>query len=62
MYSWGADTDDWAKPGAYSFDSARKAAMDKDAKAAAAKGGRTYLNRSAQKASSTSGRYCESVW
>lgn len=51
MYSWGADTDDWAKPGAYSFDSARKAAMDKDAKAAAAKGGRTYLNRSAPEAS-----------
>jgi hypothetical protein len=47
MYSWGASTDDWASPGAYSFDSARKAAMDKDAKKAAARGGRTYLNRSA---------------
>ncbi len=47
MYSWGASTDDWASPGAYSFDSARKAAMDKDAKKAAARGGRTYLNRAA---------------
>jgi len=44
VYSWGPDTDDWAKPGAYSFDPARKAAMDKDAAAAAKKGGRTYLN------------------
>jgi hypothetical protein len=43
MYSWGPDTDDWAKPGAYSFDPARKAAMDADAAAAAKKGGRTYL-------------------
>src|SRR5436190_1151633 len=46
MYSWGPDTDDWAKPGAYSFDSARKAAMDADKKAADARGGRTYLARS----------------
>ena len=43
MYSWGPSTDDWAKPGAYSYDAARKAAMDKDAAAAAKKGGRTYL-------------------
>jgi hypothetical protein len=43
VYSWGPDTDDWAKPGAYSFDPARKAAMDRDAAAAAKKGGRTYL-------------------
>lgn len=45
MYSWGPSTDDWAKPGAYSFDAARKAAMDKDAAAAAAKGGRAYDKR-----------------
>lgn len=45
MYSWGADTDDWASPGAYKFDSARKAAMDADAKAAVDRGGRTYLGR-----------------
>lgn len=43
MYSWGPSTDDWAKPGAYSFDDARKAAMEKDAADAAKKGGRTYL-------------------
>ncbi len=43
MYSWGPSTDDWAKPGAYSFDAARKAAMDTDAALAAKKGGRTYL-------------------
>ena len=43
MYSWGPSTDDWAKPGAYSFDPARKAAMEKDAADAAKKGGRTYL-------------------
>jgi hypothetical protein len=43
MYSWGPSTDDWAKPGAYSFDDARKAAMEKDAADAARKGGRTYL-------------------
>lgn len=44
MYSWGPSTDDWAKPGAYSFDRARKAAMDRDAAAAKKKGGRTYLH------------------
>lgn len=43
MYSWGPSTDDWAKPGAYSFDAARKAAMDADAAKAKAKGGRSYL-------------------
>jgi hypothetical protein len=42
VYSWGPSTDDWAKPGAYSFDAARKAVMDGDAAAAARKGGRTY--------------------
>jgi len=47
MYSWGPSTEDWAKPGAYSFDEARKSAMDEDAKKAAARGGRTYLSRSA---------------
>ena len=46
MYSWGASTEDWAKPGAYSFDEARKSAMDKDAKKAADRGGRNYLSRS----------------
>jgi hypothetical protein len=43
VYSWGPSTDDWAKPGAYSFDAARKAAMEKDALDAAKKGGRSYL-------------------
>jgi len=43
VYSWGPSTDDWAKPGAYNFDAARKAAMDKDASSAARKGGRTYV-------------------
>jgi hypothetical protein len=47
MYSWGASTEDWAKPGAYSFDDARKSAMDRDAKKAADRGGRTYLSRKA---------------
>ncbi len=45
MYSWGPSTDDWAKPGAYSFDAARKEAMEKDAAAAKKKGGRTYLSK-----------------
>src|SRR5437660_7427249 len=45
MYSWGASTDDWAKPGAYSFDAARKKALDAFAKEAAKKGGRSYLER-----------------
>lgn len=46
MYSWGASTDDWVNPGAYSFDSARAAHMKKDAAKAKARGGRTYLGRS----------------
>jgi hypothetical protein len=43
VYSWGPSTDDWAKPGAYNFDAARKEAMEKDALLAKKKGGRTYL-------------------
>ena len=42
MYSWGDDTSTWKRPGAYKYGSARRAYMDRDASAAAAKGPRTY--------------------
>lgn len=42
MYSWGDGMEDWARPDAYKFDDARKAARDADAAAAASKGPRTY--------------------
>jgi hypothetical protein len=42
MYSWGDEMEDWARPGTYKFDDARKAARDKDAVAAKAAGPRTY--------------------
>lgn len=42
MYSWGDTMDDWARPGAYRFDSARAGARARDARRAAAAGPRTY--------------------
>ncbi len=42
MYSWGDAMDDWARPGAYRFDSARAAARACDAARAARVGGRSY--------------------
>jgi len=47
MYSWGDATEDWARPGAYRFDEARKEARAMDAEAARASGGRTYAHRAA---------------
>ncbi len=46
MYSWGDDMEDWARPGAYKFDEARKAAREADASASRARGGRTYQTKS----------------
>ncbi|MGE0494216.1 MAG: hypothetical protein AB7S38_33705 [Vulcanimicrobiota bacterium] len=45
MYSWGDSMEDWARPGAYRFDSARKAERAKDAREAASRGPRTYNHR-----------------
>ena len=42
MYSWGDTMDDWARPGAYRFDSARAAVRALDAGRAAEAGPRTY--------------------
>lgn len=45
MYSWDDSMEDWARPGAYRFDSARAAARATEARAAAAAGPRTYAGR-----------------
>lgn len=42
MYSWGDTMDDWARPGAYRFDSSRAAERAYDARRAAAAGPRAY--------------------
>ncbi len=42
MYSWDDSMDDWARPGAYRFDSARAGARAREAREAAATGPRTY--------------------
>lgn len=42
MYSWGDTMDDWARPGAYRFDSARAAVRARDAARAAKAGPRSY--------------------
>lgn len=42
MYSWGDSLEDWARPGAYSFDSARRVDRAKDAARARASGPRTF--------------------
>lgn len=42
MYSWNDSLEDWARPGAYRFDSARRSERARDAAAAAAAGPRTY--------------------
>jgi hypothetical protein len=46
MYSWGGSTSDWAKPGGYKYDGARRPYLDKLAAEADAKGGRRYINSS----------------
>ncbi|EYF01113.1 hypothetical protein [Chondromyces apiculatus] len=45
MYSWGDDTSDWAKPGAYAYSPAAKKERAEDAARADAHGPRTYGNR-----------------
>ncbi|HXE71651.1 MAG TPA: hypothetical protein VNO81_03240 [Candidatus Nitrosotenuis sp.] len=45
MYAWGDFMEDWARPGAYRFDSARRAERERDAALAAASGPRTYAVR-----------------
>jgi hypothetical protein len=45
MYSWGDGIDDWARPGGYSFDEARKAAHEHYAFLTGARGGRTYQTK-----------------
>ncbi len=47
MYSWGDDLEDWARPGAYAFDSARRGAREREAARATAAGPRTYNHRGA---------------
>lgn len=42
MYSWGDDTDDWAKPGTYKFDESTKVVRDEASRKAAESGPRTY--------------------
>jgi hypothetical protein len=42
MYSWGDDTKNWNKPGAYKFDEAKAPYLKKLASEAAAKGSRAY--------------------
>src|SRR5262245_46066514 len=42
MYSWGDDTSDWAKPGAYGYGAGSKALRDDAAEKSKAKGPRTY--------------------
>ncbi len=42
MYSWGDSLEDWARPGAYRFDSARQASREREARLARARGPRTY--------------------
>lgn len=42
MYSWDDSMEDWARPGAYRFDSARAADRALEARAASAAGPRTY--------------------
>jgi hypothetical protein len=56
MYSWGDSTEDWARPGAYRFDEARKAAREEAAASARAAGGRSYARRARPDAALTDPR------
>lgn len=43
MYTWDDSMEDWARPGAYRFDSARRDHRESAARASAASGGRVYV-------------------
>jgi DNA-directed RNA polymerase subunit RPC12/RpoP len=45
MYSWGDDTSDWEKPGAYAYSGSTKAARDDAAKKSKELGPRAYVDR-----------------
>lgn len=45
MYSWGDDTEDWARPGAYRFDESTSVLRAEAAEKSKSEGGRSYTRR-----------------